>query len=174
MFALAGSENPRQLRLAGTSARVLVGAALIAWSASDGLTTWDAIGGVLLLPALAFGVERLLSRIVARLSDSSGRLASPAARVWALHGPALVLILAIGTALTFVTPIDAPAIWLFLGASLLIAAIRGDAGCEALAIPNAILGRREETGCIAFAVIDRIEASSSRKARRGGASTRLD
>jgi hypothetical protein len=54
-----------------------------------------------------------------------------------------------------VTPIDAGAIWLFFGVSLVVVAVRGDAGCEALAIPKAIFGRREQTGCVAF--IDSLE-----------------
>jgi hypothetical protein len=76
------------------------------------------------------------------------------------------LILASATALTYVTPIDAGAIWLFLGVSLLVAGVRGDAGCEAVAIPNAIFGRRERTGCVAFTLVDSLEARSGALAQR--------
>ena len=70
----------------------------------------------------------------------------------------LVLVLAIGTGLTFVSPIDGAAIFLFFGGSLLVIAARGDAGCEVLGIVNALAGRREATGCIAFAPVDSVEA----------------
>jgi hypothetical protein len=66
-------------------------------------------------------------------------------------------ILAIGVGLTFVTPIDGGAIFLFFGASLLIVAARGDAGCEVLAVVNAISGHRDKTGCVAFAPVDSLE-----------------
>jgi hypothetical protein len=68
-----------------------------------------------------------------------------------------VLFLAIAVGLTFVTPVDAGSILLFLGASLLIVAIRGDAACEVLAVVNLIAGRRDRTGCLAFAPVDSLE-----------------
>ena len=156
----------RSIGLLGTAARVLAGIALVAYGLSDELTGWDAIGGVLVLPVVAVVLGGVLGPAVAWISRATGRLRTPAARTWAVHLTALVSILAIAIALTFVTPIDAPAIWLFFGASLLVAAARGDAGCEALAIPNAISGRRERTGCIAFAPVDALEAAA--RPTRGG------
>ena len=68
-----------------------------------------------------------------------------------------MLIIAIGVGMTFVTPIDAGALWLFFGTSLLLVAVRGDAGCEVVAFSNAIAGHRDTTGCVAFAPVDRLE-----------------
>jgi hypothetical protein len=76
-------------------------------------------------------------------------------------GPAIlatVIVIAIGTALTFITPIDQVAIWSFLGASMLLAAVRGYGGCELLAIPNALTGRRDELHCFIYTPIDMAEA----------------
>jgi hypothetical protein len=151
-------ERPRSLRPVGTAGRAIAGGALIVVPiASGGLAAWDALGALIVLPALSVALDRILGVGVARLAEATGRLGSGAARTWALHLSALVLVVAIATALTFVTPIDAGAIWLFFGVSLVVVAVRGDAGCEALAIPNAIFGRREQTGCVAFALVDSLE-----------------
>jgi hypothetical protein len=116
--------------------------------------------------------RRSRSRSIASLAPESprsqratGRLRSGAARNWGLQLSALILIVAIATALTFVTPIDTGDIWLFFGLSRVIAAVRGDAGCEALAIPHAILDRRERTRCIAFAPLDSLEAARALRSR---------
>jgi hypothetical protein len=119
---------------------------------------WDVVAALVVLPLLSMVLHRLLT---AAVRASAGRprpnAASSSAITWATNVGALALILAIGTGLTFLTPIDGGAIWLFLGGSLLVVAARGDAGCEALAIPNALTGHRERTGCIAFAPIDSLE-----------------
>jgi hypothetical protein len=51
--------------------------------------------------------------------------------------------------------------WVFIGSSMLLGAARGDAGCEVLAFPNAITGRRDRIGCILFTPIDAAEARRS-------------
>jgi hypothetical protein len=76
-------------------------------------------------------------------------------------GPGCVLVaavLAVAVALAAVTPVSGVAIWGFFGVSMLVAAARGYAGCEVLAIPNAITGRRDRIGCILYTPIDRAEA----------------
>lgn len=155
------SESPgaRLTRPVGRVARIVAGVALIAIPiASDGLAVADAFGALVVLPAIAVALDRVLGAGVARIANATGRFGSPAARTWMVHVSALALIILIATALIFVTAIDAGAIYLFFGVSFLVLAARGDAGCEALAIPNAILGRRDETGCIAIAVLDALEA----------------
>jgi hypothetical protein len=152
-------ERPRSLRPIGTAARAIAGGALIVIPiTSHGLAAWDALGALVILPALAVALDRLLGVGIARFAEATGRLGSDATRTWAFHLSALILVVAIATVLTFLTAIDAGAIWLFFGVSLVVVAVRGDAGCEALAIPNAIFGRREQTGCVAFALIDSLEA----------------
>jgi hypothetical protein len=46
----------------------------------------------------------------------------------------------------------------FLGASMLLAAARGYAGCEVLAISNWLLRRDDQVGCIVFAPVDFAES----------------
>ena len=144
----------------GVAGRSIAGLALIVLTvASNGLPVWDLIGALVVLPALSIVLHRLLTAGVGAAARCQSADAPPSsAATWAINVGALILIIAIGTALTFLTPIDAGAIWLFFGVSLLIVAARGDAGCEALAIPNALAGRREHTGCIAFAAVDSLEA----------------
>jgi hypothetical protein len=165
MYTKADSSGPnpperqRPLRPIGTAARAIAGGALIVVPiASGGLTVWDAFAALIVLPALSVSLDRLLGVGVSRFAEGTRRVGWDATRTWAVHVSALVLIVAIATALTFVTPIDAGAIWLFFGVSLVVTAVRGDAGCEALAIPNALFGRREQTGCLAFGIIDSLEA----------------
>jgi hypothetical protein len=49
------------------------------------------------------------------------------------------------------------AVLLFYGVSMLIAAMRGYAGCESLAISNWILKRDDQLGCLFFSPIDFVE-----------------
>ena len=165
----AGSKQvrkPRVLRPFGAAVRAAAGLALIVVPiASSGLAAWDAVGALVVLPALAAALDRVLGAAVAAVNAATGWLPSVAARTWATNVGALVLIIAIATALTFVAPIDAGAIWLFFGVSMVVLAIRGDGGCEALAIPNAIFGKRERTGCIAFAPIDSLATQFRHGAR---------
>jgi hypothetical protein len=154
-------ERGRALGPVGTAARGFAGGLLILVPiASDGLARWDAFGALIVLPALSLALDRLLAAGVTRLPEVTGHLASDVIRTWLVHLSALVLIVAIATALTYVTPIDAGAIWLFFGVSLVVGAVRGDAGCEAVAIANAIFRRRERTGCVVFLLVDSLEGRS--------------
>lgn len=45
----------------------------------------------------------------------------------------------------------------FLAVSLIIAGLRGDPGCEVMAIPNALFGRSAEVACLVFSPLDSLE-----------------
>jgi hypothetical protein len=47
---------------------------------------------------------------------------------------------------------------IFYGASMLLAAARGYAGCEVLAVSNWMLRRDDQVGCAVFAPVDHLEA----------------
>jgi hypothetical protein len=51
---------------------------------------------------------------------------------------------------------------IFYGTSLLVAAARGYAGCEVLAIPNWLLRRDDQVGCLIFSPLDALERRSRR------------
>jgi hypothetical protein len=64
----------------------------------------------------------------------------------------------------FLVPFYAPRIYfistgaaVFYGASMLLAAVRGKAGCEVTAISNWVLGRDDQVGCPVFTPIDSLE-----------------
>jgi len=63
----------------------------------------------------------------------------------------VVLIFALGG------PVGRVATVAYIGVSLLLQAIRGDGGCEVLAIPAIALGRRTHLMCVLFSPIDWVE-----------------
>ena len=146
----------RQIGPIGTIARAALGLAAIAFSIAQGMGAWDVAAGLVGLPLLASGLYACAAAAYGR-GQAAHALSTPAG-TWAVSVVVLVLVIATAIAITHVTPVDAGAIWLFFGASLLLVAARGDAGCEVLAVANAFAGRRESTGCIAFAPVDSIEA----------------
>jgi hypothetical protein len=56
---------------------------------------------------------------------------------------------------------------LFYGGSMWLAALRGYAGCEALAVGNWLLQRGDQVGCAVFAPIDYLERHSAGGSDRG-------
>lgn len=66
------------------------------------------------------------------------------------NGPAIFLIF-------FGPPIAQVTALIYVGASLVLDAVSGDAGCEVMAIPGLLFGRRTHLPCIAFSPIDWIE-----------------
>ncbi|MGH3452596.1 MAG: hypothetical protein ACRDQW_18220 [Haloechinothrix sp.] len=146
----------RQIGPLGTSARAAVGLAAIAVAITLGVGAWDVAAGLVGLPLLAGGLYAVTAAAYGR--GRAGHPLSTPAGTWAISVVVLVSVISVATAITYVTPVDAGAIWLFFGASLLLVAARGDAGCEVLAVVNAFAGRRGSTGCIALAPVDSIEA----------------
>ena len=50
---------------------------------------------------------------------------------------------------------------IFYGSSLLLAAARGYAGCEVLAVSNFLLRRQDQVGCLLFSPLDEVETRVS-------------
>ena len=147
----------RQIGPAGTASRVAGGLIAIAVPiALSGIGWWDVGAALVVLPAIAMGVSLLVTAGYERFAPES-----LARRTSICSGPTCALlstVIAAAIALTFATPVDGVAIWSFFGVSMLVAALRGYAGCEVLAIPNAITGRRDQIGCVIYTPIDRAEA----------------
>ena len=51
---------------------------------------------------------------------------------------------------------------IFYGASMLLAAARGYAGCEVLAVSNWLLRRDDQVGCVVFWPVDHLERGPRR------------
>ena len=144
----------RQIGPVGTGTRVAGGlAAIMLPVALDGITWWDVGAALVALPLIAAATSAIVD-VPSRRHDAYPTRAS-ALEPWIRSAVVLAVIIA----LTFVTPLNGGTpIWIFIGISLFVAAIRGDAGCEVVAIPNAIFGRRESRGCIVYFPIDAAEA----------------
>ena len=53
--------------------------------------------------------------------------------------------------------VTSDAILVFVGNSMVLAALRGSAGCEALALTNWLLRRNDQIACAIFSPIDQVE-----------------
>jgi len=156
-----GSVRGRAIGPIGTISRVIGGVIFIAVPiAISGIDWWDVAAALVALPLAAGVLSPLIAAAYRRFAPES-----PVRGDGIFSGPGCVLIAAVigvGIGITFVTPVDGGvAIWIFLGGSMLVAAIRGYAGCEVLAIPNLMRGRDDQVGCILYTPIDAAEAKHS-------------
>ncbi len=111
--------------------------------ASRGLRWYDAALGLLVLP----GAMLTLSLIARHRRTGPLRFTGTAGTVL---NCAVIMGLVIN-------PYTARGAELFYGATLLVAAWRGQRGCESTVLSNWILGRDDQVGCPVFAPIDHAE-----------------
>lgn len=130
----------------GTGARLTVAAALLALASAgglgDGLAVWEAAVGLAGVPVLTTLVHRAVARRVGAFQVTDGA--------------AFCAAVATGVVLLSLAP-TREIVSVFLGVSMIVAAVRGSAGCEVLAISNALLRRRDQVGCLLFSPIDAAE-----------------
>jgi hypothetical protein len=137
--------------------RLIAAAAALALPASlDGFSGWDLLVGLVALPALATASFEVVREGYERYVP--GGLASQADTCCGAATWLLAIVLAALIPLAALTPVTDASFWVWIGASLLLAAVRGYGGCEILAFPNSLTGRRDQVGCIVFTPIDRAEA----------------
>jgi hypothetical protein len=131
----------------GLRAAAAVGLVYLA-GAADGLpwsVDWyDVVGGLVALPALTV----LLGLAARRYATKSIRFTGPAGH--ALNCAVIVTLV--------VNPYTAGATTLFYGTTLLVAAWRGQPGCEITVLSNWLLSRDDQVGCPLFAPVDALEA----------------
>jgi hypothetical protein len=131
----------------GTAARVVVGALLVGSVAEGHLSgdfhPWPWILGLVGFPLVVLAWQRW------RASRHPSRLAAT--------GPAAQLINIAAFAVLYLTPVTSDAALLFYGTSMLLAAARGYAGCEVLAVSNWLLRRDDQIGCMVFGPVDTAE-----------------
>jgi hypothetical protein len=148
-----GDHRGRLIGPVGTASRVAIGVAAIVLAGYRGdLTWWDGAAAVAGFPLVAAIALPALRGARTRLFTAATAPGGPRRYVVS------VVVVAFAVGLTFATPADAPAVWLWIGVSLLLAAARGDAGCEVLAVANLLTGRRESVGCMLFTPIDAAES----------------
>lgn len=152
----------RDIDRTATVLRLVVGAALLGVSLLVGPTWWDLGAALVLYPLLAVLLTLGLTRVV------QAGFVRQAAATWSGREAAAslavgVIVLGLGVLLTFVSPVDGTSLYLFFGASMVLAAAKGYAGCEVLALPNLLLGRRDAVWCVLFSPLDRRSASARRR-----------
>ena len=137
----------------GTIARVLVGGLLLASVTWGHLTrgfdpsAW--LLGLVGFPALLVAGQWLRARRTSRPLLATGPVAH-------------ALNVAVFVVLYLLEPTSDAAL-LFYGASMWLAAVRGYAGCEVLAVSNWLLGRDDQVGCALFWPIDQLEHHRTRR-----------
>ena len=137
----------RRIGPLGTAVRVVGGLDLLYLAGANGLpwnVGWYApVIGLAVLPAIMLAVG-LVAR---RRTTGPLRLTGP---MWTCLNCAVIVTLV-------VNPYTAGGALLFYGATMLIAAWRGQAGCEITVIPNVLLRRDDQIGCPTLSVIDEAE-----------------
>lgn len=137
--------SQRAIGPVGTIARIAVGLGLIALAIKlDGVGWWDLALGLIGLPVVVLLVQ--LVRL--RFTHTPLRATGPAGHL--LNGVIVAALL--------VPSATRPAALVWLGGSMLLAAWRGYAGCESLAISNWLLRRDDQVGCVVFWPLDEAEA----------------
>jgi hypothetical protein len=152
----------RQIGAIGTVVRVVLGSVLVLFGVLDGqvivingqlrshFQLLPFLLGVIVFPAVLLGLQWLRIRFAPAPLQATGPVAT-------------LLNILIFLALVS-TPLYLPqlsflgfAAFVFYGASMLVAALRGYAGCEVLAASNWILGRDDQVGCLVLSPIDGAE-----------------
>jgi hypothetical protein len=137
----------------GTTARVLVGGWLLA------SVTWGHLSGDFHLSSWLLGLVGFPAVVLAGQWLRARRTPTPLRAT----GPvAHALNVAVFVAL-YVPDATSDAALLFYGASMWLAAVRGYAGCEVLAVSNWLLGRDDQIGCALFWPIDQEERHRGRR-----------
>jgi hypothetical protein len=141
------SDRHRAIGPLGTTARILVGGLLVA------SVTWGHLTRGFHLSAWLLGLAGFPALVLAGQWLRARRTPTPLRAT----GPvAHALNVAVFLVLYLLEPTSDAAL-LFYGASMWLAAARGSAGCEVLAVSNWLLGRDDQIGCAVFWPIDRWE-----------------
>ncbi len=150
MSSVASITRDRAIGVIGTIARVALGLGLLYLAFSDGgkpewgLQWQGPLLGLVAFPAALLAFQALRLRFTKVTLNATGPVG-------------FAVNFAVGAVL-YSIPFTRDAILLFYGASLLLAAARGYAGCEILAITNWVLRRDDQVGCVVFSPVDAVEA----------------
>lgn len=152
-----GGRPPRAIGPGGTIVRAVLGCTLLGLIVRGELTGPHRTGlglavGLIGFPAVMLAWQWLRAR------------SRPApVRATGLLPTAVNCLVGLGI---YLTGILVPPLWFasdallaFYGLTLLVAAVRGYAGCEVLAISNWVLGRDDQIGCVVLSLVDGCEGS---------------
>ncbi len=156
MLSSGSMNRKRAIGVAGTIGRVLLGLGLLYLAFTDGgkpewgLQWQGPLLGLVAFPVAVLAFQALRLRFTTATLNATGPIG-------------FAVNLGIGAVL-YSIPFTRDAMLLFYGSSLLLAAARGYAGCESLAISNWLLRRDDQVGCIVFSPLDAVEARATGKA----------
>ena len=148
-------DRSRAIGPAGTAARILLGGymlgSVIEAEIADGFTPLLWVVGVIAFPGVLLAAQWAWARRGGRRLHATGPIA---------HLVTVGAFMALTLFPEYNRVIDSTgdAAVIFLGTSMLIAAARGYAGCEVLAISNWLLRRDDQVGCLVFAPVDLAES----------------
>lgn len=144
--------NKRQIGIIGTISRVAVGLLFLTPALYGRFQWYDYVIALIVVPALFITFQRLRTRRNQEPIRATG--------FWGFCINAAIFLA------FYLTPVYFPPLaftsdvaLIFYGASMLLAAVRGYAGCEVMAISNWLLGREDQVGCVIFSPIDFVERS---------------
>lgn len=159
---MAANTQRRQIGGIGTAARVVLGLAFLVLGVTGarvsvmhgqveiGFVPLSVAIGLVGFPAVVLAWQWLRARIAPTRLEATG--------------PGSTAINMLVLAALLLTPLYAPplsftsvAAFVFYGASMLLAALRGYSGCEVTAISNWILGRDDQVGCLVLSPVDDLE-----------------
>ncbi len=150
MLSSTSMNRKRAIGVVGTIGRVALGLGFLYLAFTDGgKPEWELAWQGPVLGLVVFPTALLLFQAM-RLRFTNETLN-------ATVGLGFCLNLAVGAVL-YSIPFTRDAMLLFYGSSLLLAAARGYAGCESLAITNWLLRRDDQVGCVVFSPLDAVEA----------------
>jgi hypothetical protein len=152
------SMRRREIGPVGTALRVVVAFLLLYIAGADDgswqVNWYEPIIGFVVLPGVMIGAG-LVAR---RVSDGPVHFMG-----WAGHLANLAIIVVL-----IANPYTASGATLFYGTTMLVAAWRGQRGCEGTVISNLVLRRDDQIGCPLFAPFDELEDWLSRPDRKHG------
>ena len=150
MTSSGTTKRGRAIGIVGTVARVVVGLGFLYLALTDfGSPEWELKWYSPVLGLIAFpGVLMLGQALRLRYTTSPLNATDPVA--FCLGTAVAAVLIAID--------FTRDAALLFYGSSLLLASLRGYAGCEVLAISNWLLRRDDQVGCLVFSPVDAVEA----------------
>ena len=148
------NRNGRGIGTAGTAARLAVGLVLLGLvSATQAHRGFEPLAWILALAA--FPAALLAGQwLRARRFPASMRATGPLG--CAVNVAVFLALYLPGTYAPSLRPAS-DAVLIFYAASMLLAAVRGYAGCEVLAVSNWLLRRDDQVGCVIFTPVDRLE-----------------